>query len=184
MKYLGIFTLVIALFIGGCHKPAVVQTVINNVENLDPVTVEADTADAYHLALLGLAVDEYSLAAAVAMQSYDTVNGVILPLLNGAVGQASHVIEGKINDAFISKLPVKVQLAISAAFSILNKFIPPSAPDAYLLTDKQVTLLKAFFQGIADGSRLKMDGKKLGKTVVARTEIGNWFVPAGVKRVR
>ncbi len=122
------------------------QNVARNAQIIRTATAQAVS--------LGLTIyanqDRRAEALIVANKISGMVEFTALPYINGTSGVSSAAANGFLTGQFVD-LPSEVQSIISLAAIILDTYLPAPSADT-VLSAEQLSYVRAFFQGLNDGS--------------------------------
>ncbi len=135
--------------------------------------IRLSTTEAISLGLSLYAKNNPQLAGVIAtkMQGIDTA---LLAYLNGQSGASSAAVNGFLNGQFVD-MPPEIKNIIALAASLLDAYLPAPAADT-LLGPAQYAYLKAFTQGLTDGSAQYLGGIAPPNTkALSHKKAGKWL---------
>ncbi len=177
MKKLAIvLCLILACAAPGCKKPTAPTTPPTST---DPSI--ATNAEIIHLATseaLSIGLNVYARshpaeAAAIATKIKEIASTNALAYLNGTSGASSAAVNGFLNSQFVTLPPEATQL-IALAAALLDAYLPAPTADT-ILSAAQYSYLKAFVQGLSDGSAQFLAGNIPVRTVTTKAVRGHWL---------
>lgn len=113
--------------------------------------IQTATAQAVALGLNVYAGEGHAAdAMTIATKMKEIVSTTALPYLSGTQGASSSAINGFLNGQFVT-LPSEAQSILSLAAVLLDTYLPAPSANALLDAD-QLSYVRAFFQGLNDGS--------------------------------
>ncbi len=142
-------------------------TVVRNAELIHLATTEA--------LAIGLSVYSKSHpgeAADIASKIREITSTTALAYLNGTSGASAAAVNGFLNSQFVT-LPPDAVNSIALAAALLDSYLPaPSA--STILSEAQLSYIKAFVQGLNDGSVQFLAGTVPVATTKTATRAGKW----------
>ena len=136
--------------------------------------IQLSTTEAISLGLSLYGKSQPQLAQMIATKLQEISSTTALAYLDGQSGASSAAVNGFLNAQFVD-LPPEVKSIIALAASLLDAYLP--APTATtILSPTQYTYLRAFFQGLTDGSAQFLGGiVPANLKAIQHRHTGKWF---------
>lgn len=151
--------------------PVVVTDPATIAKNSDLIRLSTTEAISLGLSLYAKSNPQLAGVIATKMQGIDAA---LLAYLNGSSGASAAAVNAFLNGQFVD-LPPEIRNIIALAASLLDNYLPAPSADA-LLGAAQYAYIKAFVQGLTDGSAQFLGGVTPKNTkALTHKKAGKWL---------